>query len=57
MKIINASVGFDEESNFKVKQIIGSRQGITKRLLEKYKHKSLENIESMRDSEDNKRLA
>ncbi len=57
MKIINTSLVINERSNPKEMQIQYSRKGITERLLEKYKSKSLYKVENLKNREDNKRVA
>ena len=57
MKIINANSNYQKEQKVKTESLINPNQGITSRLLEKYKPKGLYNKETMSDSNKNKRVA
>ena len=57
MKIINANSKHQKEQKFKNQILINQNQGITIRLLEKYKPKGLYNKEAMSNSNKHKGVA
>ena len=54
MKIINANSNYQKEQKVKTEILINPNQGITSRLLEKYKPKGLYNKETMSNSNKHK---
>ena len=57
MKIINSNSNYQKEQKFKTEILINQNQGITSRLIEKYKPKGLYNKETMSNSNKHKRVA
>ena len=57
MKITNLSSKSSKQQSFESENVIAIEQGITKRLLEKYKPKSLYNKGAVSDRIDQERVA